>query len=227
MKHRWAALGLVLALSALMTSTASAQVGSPQQGQRGPGPLGQNYPNPFNPETTIPFSVGYEGDPPQCTDPSRVRRVSLRIYNLLAQIVAVPILQGGGESRGNLENLQLQCGDYTASWTVPLSAHPGRSPRGSTCIGSRSMDDRTPGRCSSRSSPMKENAPRQRGAFAIRWASAGAARSASRCPGALLLDLLPDRDGAVGIIAKCASRAFEIFGLGVGLLAQYRGWMWR
>ena len=77
MKHRWAALGLVLALSALMTSTASAQTGSGQQGQRGPGPLGQNFPNPFNPETTIPFAVGYdEGNPPVCTDPSRVYRVS-------------------------------------------------------------------------------------------------------------------------------------------------------
>jgi hypothetical protein len=118
MKHRWAALGLVLALSALMASTASAQVGSSQQGQRGPGPLGQNYPNPFNPETTIPFAVGFDdGNPPVCTDPSRVYRVSLRIYNLLAQIVAIPILQGGGESRGRpVENLQLHCGDYTAFW---------------------------------------------------------------------------------------------------------------
>ncbi len=118
MKHRWAALGLVLALSALTTSTVAAQVRSPQQGQRGPGPLGQNYPNPFNPETTIPFAVGYDdGNPPVCSDPSRVYRVSLRIYNLLAQIVAVPILQGGGESRGRpVENLQLQCGDYTAFW---------------------------------------------------------------------------------------------------------------
>ncbi len=117
MKHRWAALGLVLALSALMTSTATAQVRPTQQGQRSPGPLGQNYPNPFNPETTIPFAVGYEGDPPACSDPSRVHRVSLRIYNLLAQIVAIPILQGGGESRGRpVENLQLHCGDYTAFW---------------------------------------------------------------------------------------------------------------
>jgi hypothetical protein len=118
MKHRWAALGLVLALSALMTSTASAQTGSGQQGQRGPGPLGQNYPNPFNPETTIPFAVGYdEGNPPVCTDPSRVYRVSLRVYNLLAQLVAIPILQGGGESRGRpVQNLQLPCGEYTAFW---------------------------------------------------------------------------------------------------------------
>ena len=117
MKHRWAALGLVLALSALMTSTASAQAQPPQQGQRGPGSLGQNYPNPFNPETTIPFGVGFEGEPPVCTDPNRVYRVSLRVYNLLAQVVAVPILQGGGEGRGKpIDNLQLPCGEYTAFW---------------------------------------------------------------------------------------------------------------
>ena len=117
MKHRWAALGLVLALSALMTSTAAAQVGPPG-GQRGPGPLGQNYPNPFNPETTIPFAVGYdEGTPPVCTDPNRVYRVSLRIYNILSQVVSVPILQGGGEQRGRpVQNLQLPCGEYTAFW---------------------------------------------------------------------------------------------------------------
>lgn len=116
MKHRWAALGLVLALSALATSPAEAQIGS-TPGQRGPGPLGQNYPNPFNPETTIPFAVGFDGDPPVCTDPDRVHRVSLRIYNVIAQLVAVPILQGGGESRGRpVENLQLRCGEYTAFW---------------------------------------------------------------------------------------------------------------
>jgi hypothetical protein len=43
--------------------------------------------------------------------------VSLRIYNLLAQLVAIPILQGGGESRGRpVENLQVPCGQYTAFW---------------------------------------------------------------------------------------------------------------
>ena len=120
MKHRWAALGLVLALSALMTSTVSAQVRPPQQGQRGPGPLGQNYPNPFNPETTIPFAVGYDdGNPPACTDPSRVHRVSLRIYNILSQLVAIPVLQGGsgGVAGGvRLVDLMLTCGDYVAYW---------------------------------------------------------------------------------------------------------------
>jgi len=53
--------------------------------------LGQNYPNPFNPETHIPFSVG---DSPTCSNPSKQYRVSLAVYNVLSDIVSVPVLQG-------------------------------------------------------------------------------------------------------------------------------------
>ena len=119
MKRPWAALGLVLALSVFMPEKSAAQTQDNGTKQSRPGmSLGQNYPNPFNPETTIPFAVGYdEGNPPACTDPNRMYRVSLRIYNLLAQVVAVPILQGGGEYRGRpVQNLQLPCGEYTAFW---------------------------------------------------------------------------------------------------------------
>src|SRR6266699_3909661 len=73
-------------------------------GQATPPPLvelKQNYPNPFNPATTIPFTLSGDlfanGHRP---------KVSLRIYNVLAQLVAVPILQGTGE---DLENLELTC----------------------------------------------------------------------------------------------------------------------
>ena len=119
MKHRWAALVMVLALSALMPRVVAAQQGSqpPARNDRKSGfDLGQNYPNPFNPETRIPFAVG---DPPTCSDPSRQYRVSLRIYNLLAQLVAVPVLQGGaGDVAGGqpLENVALTCKEYTAYW---------------------------------------------------------------------------------------------------------------
>jgi hypothetical protein len=76
--------------------------------------LGQNYPNPFNPTTTIPFAIG---DAPSCTDHSRLYRVTLRIYNVLAQLVAVPVMQGTTNSAGQpLENVQLSCGQYTAYW---------------------------------------------------------------------------------------------------------------
>ena len=121
MKLGWAALTTVLVLSALMPRAAAAQQGTPttQQPSRernaGFG-LGQNYPNPFNPETRIPFTVG---DPPACTDPTRQYRVTLRVYNLLAQVVAVPVLQGGaGDVAGGqpLENVLLTCKQYTAYW---------------------------------------------------------------------------------------------------------------
>ena len=120
MKHGWAALSVVLALTALMPRQSAAQQGttsppatSPQRSA--PGSLGQNYPNPFNPETRIPFVVG---DPPTCSD-SKPHRVTLRVYNLLAQLVAVPVLQGGtGDVAGGvgIENLALTCNQYTAYW---------------------------------------------------------------------------------------------------------------
>src|SRR5207247_6969792 len=74
-------------------------------GQATPPPLvelKQDYPNPFNPATTIPFTLSGDlfanGHRP---------KVSLKIYNVLAQLVAVPILQGTGEA---LTDLELTCG---------------------------------------------------------------------------------------------------------------------
>lgn len=100
----WAAVALGLLMAA--PAVAKAQQDTTQESVR----LGGNYPNPFNPETTIPFSVAQSlwdaGQPV----------VSLRIYNVLAQLVAVPILQGSGES---LENVRLAwngTGEYRAYW---------------------------------------------------------------------------------------------------------------
>jgi hypothetical protein len=61
----------------------------------------QNYPNPFNPATTIPFRLSEE-----LFRDGRRPVVSLRIYNVLAQLVAVPSLQQSGQ---RLENLELDC----------------------------------------------------------------------------------------------------------------------
>ncbi len=119
MKHRLGALAIVVALGALMPRPTQAQSepGIRPPRQKSPGfDLGQNYPNPFNPETRIPFRIG---DAPVCSDPSRTYRVTLRIYNLLAQVVAVPVLQGGaGDVEGGrpVENVRLGCKDYTAYW---------------------------------------------------------------------------------------------------------------
>lgn len=63
--------------------------------------LQQNYPNPFNPATTIPFRLSEE-----LFQAGRQVVVSLRIYNVLGQLVAIPSLQQSGQP---LENLELQC----------------------------------------------------------------------------------------------------------------------
>ena len=112
MRFRWAALAAVLTLT-LMPQLAQAQGTTPGTAKRPVVKLKQNYPNPFNPETWIPFGIG-------CTnDPSQQFKVSVRVYNLLAQFVAVPVLQGGtGSVAGGqpLENVLLTCGQYTAYW---------------------------------------------------------------------------------------------------------------
>ena len=81
-------------------------------GQASPPPLvelKQNYPNPFNPATTIPFTLNGDlfanGHRP---------KVSLKIYNVLAQLVATPILQGTGEE---LNDLELTCSSPSTGCT--------------------------------------------------------------------------------------------------------------
>ena len=115
MKLRWEALSFVLVLSALMPRVLTAQGDQGPGRKPTPGVLKQNYPNPFNPETRIPFTVGDE----KCEDPGRQHKVSLRIYNILSQLVAIPVLQGGtGSVAGGvrISNLMLTCGDYVAYW---------------------------------------------------------------------------------------------------------------
>lgn len=119
MFHRWAAPVLVLALCAMMPKYAAGQE---QQSPRGPGAgkLGRNYPNPFNPETTIPFSVECSGN----TTETHV--VTMRLLNILAQPVMTPVLRGPAATSttsatsslngSRLTNLRLACGAYEALW---------------------------------------------------------------------------------------------------------------
>ena len=107
MKRVGTALGLVLALTAFMPRDSQAQGA---RGKKAEATLRQNYPNPFNPETRIQFGVG---DPPTCTDNGKQYRVSLKIFNLLSQLVAVPVLQGSGQL---LDNVTVSCGEYKAYW---------------------------------------------------------------------------------------------------------------
>jgi hypothetical protein len=105
-RYAWAVLWLGLVAG---TSTAVGQDDArPPVVQ-----LKQNYPNPFNPATTIPFALGAE----LFADGHRPK-VTLKIYNVLAQLVAVPILQGAGQP---LDGLELTCDgpsgcSYTAYW---------------------------------------------------------------------------------------------------------------
>ncbi len=101
----WAIVSLGL-LTSVSTPLAAQEAG---QGDR--VELRQNYPNPFNPETTIPFTL-----PASLFAGGQKPVVSLRIYNVLAQLVAIPILQGSGQP---LDNLQLEwngTGEYSAYW---------------------------------------------------------------------------------------------------------------
>lgn len=121
MRLRWAAPAVVLALSVLVSSDLRAQTSDPQGGGAGaPGGLGQNYPNPFDTDTRIPFVVGAA---PECREQGRLHRVTVRVYNILLQLVAVPVLQGGGGSVADgqpLENVLLPCDRFVAYWDGKL-----------------------------------------------------------------------------------------------------------
>ena len=95
-------VGVVLLLAGLaLPSQATGQETDPPVRDSG-FRLGQNYPNPFNPETRIPFELGeplFENEQPV--------RVTLRIYNVLQQLVAIPTAlnhpQGNGVPVQDLE----------------------------------------------------------------------------------------------------------------------------
>lgn len=88
-------------------------IGSPVAAQANVGPprveLKENYPNPFFPATTIPFDIGQEF----CTK-GRQPVVSLKIYNVLVQVVAIPVLAAGSDER--VDSLKLRCGSYHTFW---------------------------------------------------------------------------------------------------------------
>ncbi len=97
----WLVIGLALATPQL----AKAQGTTTRGGQV---ELLQNYPNPFNPTTTIPFRLS--GD----LFANGHRPVGrLRIYNILAQLVAIPVLQGTGRP---LDGIQLDCADQSGGY---------------------------------------------------------------------------------------------------------------
>jgi hypothetical protein len=118
MRSRWTALLGVLVLAGLAPREGNAQAAPPQTPPRKSSPvagLKQNYPNPMNPETWIPFTVG---DFPTCNDAGHKYSVSLKIFNTIQQVIAIPLLQSSNGVAGGqqITNLQLPCGSYTAYW---------------------------------------------------------------------------------------------------------------
>ena len=115
MKNRWSAIALAMLTLVLMPRDGKSQGTQPGEKQKSVAKMGQNYPNPYNPETWIDFDLGGY---PACTDPGKQYRVTLQVYNVLAQVVSVPKLwkSSSGVASGQLKNVQLPCGHYTAWW---------------------------------------------------------------------------------------------------------------
>lgn len=112
MSLRWAALPLVLTLCVIAPGSAAGQASTPPPRTRKLATLGQNYPNPFRPETFIPFTIE------DCNGRGGQHAVSLRVYNVLAQHVATPVLHGTNRP---MVNLRLSCGEYAGHWDGRLS----------------------------------------------------------------------------------------------------------
>lgn len=121
MVHRWAPAALGMLACAFVASAARGQ-GTDQraEGSHRRGLLGQNQPNPFAHQTTIPFRVG-DAD---CASGTQQHVVTLRIYNILSQVVALASLvdstsvdhAASNAGSSSLSNHTLPCGQYTALW---------------------------------------------------------------------------------------------------------------
>jgi hypothetical protein len=81
--RRMLGVGVVLLALGLLPTTLSGQSSEP--GRRPHIQLSQNYPNPFNPKTTIGFDLSEE-----LFSSGRPVVVTIRIYNPLQQLVAIP-----------------------------------------------------------------------------------------------------------------------------------------
>lgn len=111
--RRWLGVLSAFLLSIGAVSPGSAQERPVPSGQGSGFQLEQNYPNPFNPETKIPFVLSEE-----LFVEGRPAVVSLRIFNLLQQVVAVPVALSHPSGEGvQLQQLEyFQAGRFEAFW---------------------------------------------------------------------------------------------------------------
>ena len=113
MRRTFGVFSALLLMVGAAQGLSAQQTGGAPPGQAGGFQLEQNYPNPFNPETTIPFVLTEE-----LFADGRPAVVSLRIFNLLQQMVAVPLALGHPAGEG-VQVRQLdyaQPGRYEAFW---------------------------------------------------------------------------------------------------------------
>lgn len=122
MFHRWARPALALVACVLFAPPASSQAPGQRAGEgHRRGVLHQNEPNPFSRYTTIPFTIGDDA----CV-PGTHQVVTLRIYNILSQVVAFAALVDSTAAADSamaestpprpISNLSLACGEYVAEW---------------------------------------------------------------------------------------------------------------
>jgi hypothetical protein len=123
MFHRWARPALGLVACVLFAPRASSQAPGQRVGEgHRRGVLHQNQPNPFARHTTIPFTIGDDA----CV-PGTHHVVTLRIYNILSQVVAFAALADSSAAAADsgmtpstaprpITNLSLACGEYVAEW---------------------------------------------------------------------------------------------------------------
>jgi hypothetical protein len=104
--RRVLSVGVVLLLLGLLSPDGLFAQGSPRTRTKG------NYPNPFNPTTTIQFSL-FEED----FTGGKPGKVSIYILNQLQQLVAIPVALKTHANGTKVENLTYPGpGEYEAYW---------------------------------------------------------------------------------------------------------------
>jgi FlgD Ig-like domain len=121
MRRALSVLSALLLMFGTSATLSAQEPGKPASGRTNGFRLEQNYPNPFNPDTKIPFVLGEE-----LFASGRPVIVTVRIFNLLTQMVAIPVALNHPAGDGvELKQLEYtQPGRYEAYWDgTDLNGH--------------------------------------------------------------------------------------------------------